>query len=171
MALQIDNLCAEFGVTAAALAARGLRQYPEATTLEVAEIGSDGREHLLTPAAANAWRELKGEATRAGENLFIVSAFRSVERQIEIIRRKLNAGQAIEDILCVSAFPGFSEHHTGRAVDLSTPGPRPLETEFEATSAFRWLVANAARFGFVLSYPQGNAEGYQYEPWHWCLAE
>ena len=169
--MSIDALCAEFGISAAALTARGLKAYPEAFELEVAEVGADGREHLLTPAAAGAWRELKAAAEKSAENLFIVSAYRSVERQIEIIRRKLTAGQAIEDILCVSAFPGYSEHHTGRAVDLSTPGAKLLETEFETTSAFRWLVANAKTFGFVMSYPEGNSLGYQYEPWHWCLIE
>jgi hypothetical protein len=42
-----------------------------------------------------------------------VSAFRSVERQAEIVRRKLAAGGRIEEILTVCAPPGFSEHHTG----------------------------------------------------------
>ena len=36
--------------------------------------------------------------------------------------------------------------------------------------AFRWLTANAARYGFTMTYRQGNAEGYLYEPWHWCYA-
>ena len=31
-----------------------------------------------------------------------------------------------------------------------------------------WLVANAVRFGFALSYPRDNPHGIAYEPWHWC---
>lgn len=148
--------------------ARGLRRHPEAAALEVAETGRDGREHLLTPEAAAAWRRLRRAAERDGQSLFIVSAFRSVGRQVEIIRGKLEAGGRIEEIVTVLAPPGYSEHHTGRAVDVSTAGIRSLQAEFESTAAFGWLERNAAGFGFTLSYPRGNTGGYQYEPWHWC---
>jgi D-alanyl-D-alanine carboxypeptidase len=111
---------------------------------------------------------MKAAALDDGETLFIVSAFRSVARQAEIVRGRLRSGASIEEILAVCAAPGYSEHHTGRAVDLSTPGVPPLETSFADSSAFRWLRQNAARFVFVLSYPQDNPYGYQYEPWHWC---
>jgi zinc D-Ala-D-Ala carboxypeptidase len=167
----IDGYLAEFGVSAGALRARGLVHCAEAPVLAVAEVGADGREHRLTPRAAAAWQELKAAAEGAGETLVIVSAFRSIERQAEIVRGKLRAGQPIDTILEVSALPGFSEHHTGRAVDVSVPGCRPLTLEFEQTAAFRWLTANAGAFGFRLSYPRGNALGYQYEPWHWCHAD
>jgi len=76
---------------------------------------------------------------------------------------------AIEEILTVSAPPGFSEHHTGRAIDVSTPGCRALEVEFDQTAAFNWLNTHAAEFGYSLSYSTGNHCGYQYEPWHWCF--
>jgi D-alanyl-D-alanine carboxypeptidase len=100
--------------------------------------------------------------------LKIASAFRSIDRQVEILREKLAQGVSLEAILAVSAPPGFSEHHTGCAIDLTTDGVPPLEVEFENTAAFRWLTENAARFGFVLSFPPGNRYGYEYEPWHWC---
>lgn len=67
--------------------------------------------------------------------------------------------------------PGFSEHHTGRAIDLSTPGSRCLDVAFEQTPAFAWLRAHAADFGYYLSYPVGNPAGYHYEPWHWCWSD
>ena len=97
-----------------------------------------------------------------------MSAFRSAEYQLGILERKLARGQSIDEILRVSAAPGYSEHHSGRAVDLTAPGFAPLEEEFENSSAFAWLVANAARFGFALSYPRDNPHGIAYEPWHWC---
>jgi LAS superfamily LD-carboxypeptidase LdcB len=37
---------------------------------------------------------------------------------------------------------------------------------FDNTPAYGWLGANAHRFGFELSYPEGN-DHYVYEPWHW----
>jgi D-alanyl-D-alanine carboxypeptidase len=160
---------AALGISEESIASRGLQECQEATELDIAEIGADGRQHMLIPSAAKAWRELKVAAVADGIVLFIVSAFRSVERQAEIVRRKLETGVSAKDVLEVCAPPGFSEHHTGRAVDLSTPGSRPLETEFEQTAAHAWLQQNAARFGFRLSYPVGNPWGYQHEPWHWCF--
>jgi D-alanyl-D-alanine carboxypeptidase len=132
--------------------------------LKVAEVGVDGKEHLLIPDAGAAWTRLKEAAAANGKSLFLVSAFRSVDRQVEIIQRKLKAGEKIEDILCVSAPPGFSEHHTGRAVDVGTAGSTALDVAFENTAAFAWLRQHAESFGFVLSYPLGNPYGYQYEP-------
>jgi D-alanyl-D-alanine carboxypeptidase len=170
MAQSLDAILSDLGIAADVLDARGLRPQSEATDLEIAETGPDGREHRLIPSAAKAWREMRAAALEDGETLFIVSAFRSVARQAEIVRGKLRAGAAIEEILAVCAAPGYSEHHTGRAVDVSAPGVRPLEIEFASTSAFRWLRANAAHFAFDLSYPPDNPYGYQYEPWHWCHA-
>jgi D-alanyl-D-alanine carboxypeptidase len=158
---------AALGISSELIATRGLRECEEATTLEVAEVGADGREHLLVPLAAEAWRSLKVAALVSGVDLFIVSAFRSIDRQAEIVRRKLEAGAAVESILAVCAPPGFSEHHTGRAVDLSTFGSRALEVEFDQTPAYAWLTEHAAEFGYYLSYPIGNRWGYQHEPWHW----
>jgi D-alanyl-D-alanine carboxypeptidase len=42
-----------------------------------------------------------------------------------------------------------------------------LSSSFESTPAFNWLKANANRFHFRLSFPQGNSQGVNYEPWHW----
>ena len=162
---------AAFGIPLDAVRARGLPECREAADLELAEVGADGTEQLLIPAAARAWRELRAAANGDGVAVFIVSAFRSVDRQAEVIRRKLDAGVALRDILAVCAPPGFSEHHTGRAVDVSTFGSRALELEFEQTAAHAWLSRRAGEFGFVLSYPAGNPWGYQYEPWHWCYRE
>jgi zinc D-Ala-D-Ala carboxypeptidase len=160
---------AALGIAADALAARGLAPCGEASELEVVQVDPGGREHRLAPQAAAAWRAMRDAAAADGVPIRIVSAFRSIERQAEIVRAKLAKGQSLDDILCVSAAPGYSEHHSGRALDIATDDSPPLETSFEATPAFAWLTANAGRFGFVLSYPVDNPRGYQYEPWHWCF--
>ena len=74
----------------------------------------------------------------------------------------------MHEILEVSAAPGYSEHHSGRAIDLTAPGYAALEEEFENSPSFAWLRRNARRFGFALSYPRKNRHGIAYEPWHWC---
>ncbi len=160
---------AELGIDPRWVALRGLPFCEEATELECVETASDGREFLLTPQAAAAWRRLRAAAQSDGVQLFVFSAFRSVTRQAELIRRKLDSGKPLDEILAVLAPPGYSEHHTGRAVDVGTPDSPALETEFERTEAFAWLQRRAGEFGFRLSYPSGNAQGYQYEPWHWCF--
>ena len=166
---KVDSILASLGISPDTIASRSLVLYPEAAELVVAEIGENGREHLLVPAAARAWGSLRQAAQADRVVISIVSAFRSVERQAEIVRAKLARGLSIDEILSVSAPPGYSEHHTGRAVDLTTDGVRPLELEFEGTAAFAWLSRHAERFGFVLSYPRQNRYGYLYEPWHWCF--
>lgn len=168
MTSPLISIVDEFGISAAALVTRGLPACAEARCLEVVEVAADGREHFLAEPAATAWRALKAAARDDGISLFIVSAFRSIERQTQIIRRKLGAGLTIEKILTVCAPPGYSEHHSGRAVDLCTPGVPVLAVEFDQTAAFAWLAAHAGVFGFYLSYPCGNAQGFEYEPWHWC---
>jgi D-alanyl-D-alanine carboxypeptidase len=147
---------------------RNLQQQQEAQELVLAETADDGRQYLLAPAANLAWQAMKQAASNDGIDLLMISAFRSVARQTEIIGDKLGAGMTIEDILLVCAPPGYSEHHTGRAIDIATPEDPELEISFDTTPAFNWLQANASRFGFHLSYPLGNSSGFQYEPWHWC---
>lgn len=133
-------------------------------------IGDDihGRPQWLAPPAASAWRRMQGAAASEAIVLQVVSAFRSADYQLGIIRRKLERGVAIDEILRVSAAPGFSEHHSGRVVDVTTPGFDALEEVFETSPAFAWLIDHAKAFGFHLSYPRGNHHGIAYEPWHWC---
>jgi len=156
------------GISLEALQSRNLCEFPEAIKLEMIEIGEDGREHLLIPSAACAWRKLKAAAAADNIIISIASAFRSVERQVAIVQHKLDSGMSIEDVLKICAPPGYSEHHSGRAVDVTTPVHRLLDEQFAQTDAYVWLEINAKRFGYYLSYPEGNHWGFQYEPWHWC---
>ena len=127
-----------------------------------------GRMQRLTPETAAKWQDMVAAAGNDDVSLLIVSGYRSIDYQAQLIRSKIDAGQVISEILAVNAAPGFSEHHSGRAIDIATPGSRPLTENFEATTAFRWLQENAEKFGFSMSYPRDNAGGFIYEPWHWA---
>ncbi len=166
---RIAGILSQLGVSLSYPEARGLVLHEEATDLVKLDIADPTREYWLTPATAEAWRRMQAAAHAAGIDFFVVSAFRSVARQLEIIERKLERGIAMSDILRVSALPGYSEHHTGRAIDIGTAGSPVLEEVFEETSSYAWLAEHAHEFGFHLSYPRGNASGYDYEPWHWCF--
>lgn len=159
------------GIPVAMVLARNLVEFVEATSLEVAETSQEGRKHMLAPAAAQEWHKLKDAASRDGVELNIISAFRSLKRQVEIIESKIIQGLTIDEILQFSAPPYFSEHHTGSAIDVGTPGSKDLEREFEETDAFVWLTQHAGEYGFQMSFPLNNANGYAYEPWHWRYTE
>lgn len=145
-----------------------LPEHHEPARLQWAGFDRYRRPLWLHPGAARAWRAMQRAAARQGVHLDVISGFRGAAYQAGIFRRKLAKGQPLERILAVNAAPGFSEHHSGRALDIGTRGQPPAETSFEATAAFDWLCRNAARFGFRLSYPRDNPTGIQYEPWHWC---
>jgi zinc D-Ala-D-Ala carboxypeptidase len=138
---------------------------------ELADAGQDmfGRDQRLTPEALSAWQLMRAAAAADGIDLLLVSAFRSVDYQAALIRKKIESGRTLDDIMRVNAAPGFSEHHTGRAIDIACPDDAPLQESFENTSAFNWLQRNASHFGFVMSYPRGHRHAISYEPWHWCF--
>jgi zinc D-Ala-D-Ala carboxypeptidase len=152
----------------AVLSQRGLPLFADARSLACVGLGTDGRDKFLAPAAAAAWAAMRDAAAADGVELLLISAFRSFEFQLALIRAKLAKGRTIEEILTVNAPPGCSEHHSGRAVDIGARDTAALEEDFEHTPQFAWLRGHANRFGFHLSYPRGNAYGYLYEPWHWC---
>ena len=160
-------LLAELGIPPEYGTDPSLATYAEVTDL--AEVGENivGRMQLLTPATADAWQAMHTAAKGEEIELLIVSGFRSIDYQADLIRSKLDSGQFIEDILKVNVAPGYSQHHTGDAVDIATPGYKPLLEEFEESPAFGWLHENAVQYGFMMSYPRNNPEGIAYEPWHW----
>ncbi len=137
---------------------------------QLVSIGLDAydREQKMAAEAAEAWQQMQESANNNGVKLQVVSAFRSLRYQAGLIQTKLDKGQHLERILAVSAAPGFSEHHSGRALDLKSPGEPPLEESFAQTAAYRWLSAKARFFGFRESFGRGNRHGLVWEPWHWC---
>ena len=126
------------------------------------------RPLYLAPAAATAFARMTAAAMRDQVQLEPVSAFRSRRYQFDLVAAKRRRGQSVAQILAVSAAPGFSEHHTGRAIDLAAPGQPVLTEAFADTAQFAWLRRFAAHYGFRMSFPIGNRHGISYEPWHWC---
>lgn len=163
---RVAEILREFGIEPLY---RQIKPFLEAT--ELVPIGCDiyGREQKLAPKAAIAWHEMRSAAENEEIVLLMVSAFRSVAYQKQIIRRKLAAGQKMGHILHVSAAPGYSEHHTGRAIDVTTDDCNPLTEGFEQTPAFAWLRSHAQGFGYAMTYPSDNRFGVAYEPWHWTF--
>lgn len=165
---RIDDHCSRLGIPSDY--ARRHHLEPIAPAARLRSIGHDrfDREQFLAPPAAEAWERLREAAAADGVTLDALSGYRALDYQARLIEGKLKRGDAIEEILKVSAAPGYSQHHSGLALDVGTPDSPPLEEAFEATPAFAWLNRQAAEFGFRMSFPRGNAHGIAYEPWHWA---
>jgi D-alanyl-D-alanine carboxypeptidase len=147
----------------------GHRAYEEAPLADLKPIVPDDSIQLRT-AAADQFMAMVADAEADGVIILPLSGFRSYEDQKYLFfdvkaERAQNARTRAE----VSAPPGYSEHHTGYAVDV-IDGTRPdtdLQISFETTPAYQWMQQNAARYGFELSFPRDNPQNIQYEPWHW----
>ncbi|GAB2513084.1 M15 family metallopeptidase [Lysobacter humi (ex Lee et al. 2017)] len=166
---RIERRLDALGLDAEAYAARsGLALVAEPAVLAFAGFDRYRRPLFLRAPAARAWQSMQATARRDGVVLEAISGYRSHDYQLGIFERKLARGQSVEQILTVNAAPGYSEHHSGRALDIGTPGEPPAEESFEATPAFDWLRRHGAAHGFRMSYPRDNPHGIVYEPWHWA---
>lgn len=171
MSKLLEIIYQELGIEATHLASYKLEfcAEPPLDTLEVTDIDFEGRPFILDKQASVAWLNMCVAAKADGVILRPYSGFRSYLYQKQLIKRKLEKGKPLEIILTETAVPGFSEHHSGRAVDICADGVFDLSENFELTNAFVWLKKNALMFGFHLSYPRHNTKGIVYEPWHWCF--
>lgn len=142
---------------------------PSLDQLSIFDLDYEGRPFVLQNAAGIAWKKMQSTANEAGVELIPYSGFRSIKLQRNLIKGQLRAGKNIDDILSRLAIPGYSEHHTGKAIDIISKDVIKLDESFESTDAFKWLQQNAEAFGFELSYPRNNPYGIIYEPWHWCF--
>ncbi len=142
--------------------------YQQAPISELQSIG--GGNFKLRKAAAKQYQAMVSAARSDGVIIVVISGFRTIaEQQHLFFDVKAQRGQLATERAEVSAPPGYSEHHTGYALDIGD-GNAPatnLNPKFEDTKAFKWMNKNAARFNFELSFPKGNPQGVSYEPWHW----
>jgi len=113
----------------------------------------------------------KGDPAVMGQ-LRGLSCHRSIIRQAAVFCREHpdSAGNADATRAISVAPPGHSEHSSGYALDFEVRpanGCPDAEACMAATAAARWLVRNAPRFGFEMSFPGGNRQNVKWEPWHW----
>jgi D-alanyl-D-alanine carboxypeptidase len=128
---------------------------------ELAQIDGDLR---VTPATKAAYERMRADAAAAGFSMRAASAYRSIEYQVNLYARYKSEDPDNADNY--SARPGFSEHHTGRTVDLV--GPSGTLRGFVGTEEAEWVRENAWKYGFIVRYTAENEDvtGYESEPWH-----
>jgi len=111
-----------------------------------------------------------------GKRLYVESGYRSSAYQLYLFVYYLkNHDYSVEETVGWVALPGYSEHGAPeyQAIDFINEKGISGETdpaEFERLEEYQWLLDNAGRFGFILSYPRGH-EGITFEPWHWRFEE
>lgn len=109
--------------------------------------------------------EMIDEATYDGLSLKMLSAYRSFTTQ-SILKATYTMTYGTTTANRFSADQGYSEHQLGTAVDFTTIKLAGALEEFDKTEEYKWLLNNAYKYGFIISYPYGNTY-YKFEPWHW----
>lgn len=128
-----------------------------------------GYQWLAKPAA-DAYFLLKAELKKQKlGTLCLNSGYRSFATQTATHNYQVNRGKQLGyDGEAVAARPGYSEHQTGLAADVSIVEVGCRINPFGATKASKWIKLNAYKFGFIVRYPyaQQATTGYIHEPWH-----
>lgn len=113
---------------------------------------------------ANELNDLLEDAEDDDLDLLVLSGYRSFDEQ-----RSLKGAYTTiygTGANAFSADQGYSEHQLGTTLDFTTTRIGAGLTGFDQTPEYAWLLKNAYKYGFVLSYPKNNAY-YVFEPWHW----
>jgi D-alanyl-D-alanine carboxypeptidase len=139
-------------------------QPPDLVPLGEAGFDEDLQIRSLVVADLSAMRLA---AADADVPIAVVAAYRSFTLQADLFdRRTEHLGYAVA--IAKTAQPGHSEHQLGTTLDFKTQGAKSVSVTWGGTPTGLWMAANAYRFGFVMSYPDGATARtcYGYEPWH-----
>ena len=122
------------------------------------------RQHQLHSKVIPFFNKMVEAAKKDGVELWVTSAYRSFDYQSQLKGSyTVTYGSGAN---AFSADQGFSEHQLGTTIDFTARGLNGGLTGFQTTPAYQWLLANGHKYGFTLSYPEGNSF-YVFEPWHW----
>ena len=100
-----------------------------------------------------------------GVNLMVNSSYRSYQDQADLYENFKYRGQSYAD--SYAARPGFSEHQTGLAIDITSLEHKG-QSAFSESEEYQWLKDNCWKYGFILRYPKDKEiiTGYSNESWH-----
>jgi len=138
------------------------------TTIDRQYVNDPARQQSFLTKAYPFLQHMLDDASSTGVQLKIISAYRSFGTQAALKSEyKMTYGSGAN---AFSADQGYSEHQLGTAADFTTAklgdNFSSATKGFDTTDGYKWMVENAYKYGFVLSYPKGNSY-YVYEPWHW----
>lgn len=130
-----------------------------------------GETFLLEKETFEHFVELRQAVLEKGLDIELESTYRTIEEQQTIWDEwtELLGKDYVEAYVAV---PGYSEHHTGLAIDvcLDIDGQRFNMNDqlLTMTEQFEIMNEELAENGFILRFPKEKEEitGYHYEPWH-----
>lgn len=124
-------------------------------------IKRENEEMMIKKDILNSYQNLYNDALKNGFQLYIFSSYRDYNKQYHLY---YNVNNQNDEYV---ARPGFSEHQSGYALDISTLN-HGLTNNFQYSDEYKWLIENSYKYGFILRYPEEkeNITGYKYEPWH-----
>lgn len=116
----------------------------------------------LRPESYEALKRLGAAAKKDGVTLTVSSSYRSYEYQKNLFNYWVKV-DGLEEAERESARAGTSQHQLGMAIDFA-----PVDDAFADTVPGKWVYANAAKYGWSLSFPHGyeDVTGYRWESWH-----
>jgi D-alanyl-D-alanine carboxypeptidase len=123
------------------------------------------KEKLFSGEALPLLLQLLDDARAEGIDLLVISAYRSFGTQ-GLLKSAYTMTYGSNTANKFSADQGYSEHQLGTTVDFTTTALGAQFTNLQKVKAYQWLLDNAYRYGFILSYPKTNTY-YTFEPWHW----
>jgi D-alanyl-D-alanine carboxypeptidase len=137
---------------------------PELEEIDDQYILEDKEEQFFDERALDFLEDMLRDARRDDVDLKVISAFRSFDEQ-SVLKGQFTQTYGT-GANTFSADQGYSEHQLGTTVDLTVESVGGTYESFAETEAYEWLLDNAYKHGFILSYPEGN-DFYIFEPWHW----
>lgn len=101
-------------------------------------------------------------------DMIITSAYRSLEKQNKELEEKINE-LGSEDALKWVMLPGYSEHHTGYAVDMSIKTDDDVYIQYKGQNEYAWINKNCFKYGIIRRYTEDKIgiTGISNEPWHY----
>ena len=129
------------------------------------------REFQVEWVALKHFEELRKRLLKEGIDIELDSTYRSVKAQEELWEEfeQIYGRDYCEKYVAV---PGFSEHHTGLAIDVCLIKDGKVIDDNDEMIAEKEIFAKVhsylADYGFILRYMEGKESitGYSYEPWH-----
>ena len=135
------------------------------TDIDLEYVSKNSTHFEFLTAALPFLENLFKAASDSGMSLLAQSSYRSFATQSALkASYKITYGAGTANSF--SADQGYSEHQLGTTLDFTTSKTNGVLDGFDKTPEYKWLLDNAYKYGFVISYPANNTY-YKFEPWHW----
>lgn len=143
---------------------------------EIKQLGSDKIQQVntapevpLLPAQKESFEKMVIACQKeTGETMKPIEGYRSEGYQLATFIKYLVDNEFnIEKTMHRVALPGYSEHQsaTNPAMDIGIVSSE--SKPFMQFKSYQWLQRHAKEYGFILSFPEENQTGMQFESWHW----